>query len=61
MKVTFENEAGQALLTVEDCKAIPRKNERVFIDDNLHKVKKVIHWFGTNEGHTRVDIILRKL
>lgn len=49
MRTVFKNDNDSSTLFDSHLSVIPRKGERVFIDDKLYKVKKVFHWYKNTE------------
>lgn len=62
MEIQFNTNSGKTILTKFTKESIiPRAKEKVYIDDKLFKVKKVLHWFESETPKEYIEIILKEV
>ena len=61
VKVIFENEDCVEIFRDEGLVKIPRKTERVFLDDVLFEVMQVYYHYDTDKPSKHIVVTLRKI
>ena len=63
MKIVYtEEETGKEIFTcLSGENIIPRKDEKIFFDDELFLVLQVYHWIDTKKPDMYIEISLKKL